>query len=347
MNKHEEYYKALLSRDSRYEGVFFVGVRTTGVFCRPTCPARKPKFDHCEFFESAQQALLASYRPCKRCHPLSNPNELPKEARELLAAVEKHPEKKWKSKDLEEFSFSEVQARRVFKKYFGMTFVEYARACRMGMAMQEIRSSQSVIEGQLIAGYESGSGFRDAFSKIMGKAPLKAGEINLLKASWIETPMGPMIAIADEKALFLLEFVDRRGLEGEIERLRKKASSAIIPGKTMITESIEKELKEYFEGKLRQFQTPFKTQGTPFQERVWELLRQIPYGETCSYLDLAKELGNPKACRAVARANGTNQLALVIPCHRVINTGGGLGGYGGGVAKKCALLRLEGAREGN
>lgn len=337
----KEYYQALLGKKAEYEGVFFVGVKTTGVFCRPTCSARKPKFENCEFFENAQQALLASFRPCKRCQPLSHPNHVSKLIQVLVEAVEENPEKRWKDKDFRELSVDASTARRQFKKRFGMTFVEYARARRMGLAMKQIRSGEAVIDAQLATGYESSSGFRDAFSRIMGAAPTKLGQSNILKASWLDTPLGPMIAIADEKALYLLEFVDRRGLEREVERLRKKTKSAIIPGHTQPVRSIENELKMYFEGTLIEFKTPLFFLGSPFQKRVWEELKKIPSGETRSYSEIAKAIGQPIAFRAVANANGANQFAIVIPCHRVINTNGELGGYGGGLTRKKWLINHE------
>ncbi len=337
----KEYYQALIDKKRAYEGVFFVGVKTTGVFCRPTCPARKPKFEHCEFFETAQQALLASFRPCKRCHPLSHPNQASKLIQILVEAVEKNPEKRWMDKDFQALSVDASTARRQFKKRFGMTFIEYARARRMGFAMKQIRSGKAVIDTQLSTGYESSSGFRDAFSRTMGAAPTKLGQGKLLKASWLDTPLGPMIAIADEKDLYLLEFVDRRGLEKEVERLRKKTKSAIIPGHTLPINSIEKELQHYFEGTLAEFKTPLFFLGSPFQKRVWQELKKIPFGNTRSYLEIAIAIGKPTAYRVVAQANGANQFAIIIPCHRVINTNGELGGYGGGLSRKKWLLNHE------
>lgn len=336
-----EYYKALLKKDTNYDGVFYVGIKTTGVFCRPTCPARKPKFENCDFFKTAQEALLASYRPCKRCQPLSPPNEVSEVIRKLVRAVEENPEKRWKEKDFLELSTNAAQASRLFKKRFGMTFVSYARARRMGLAMKQIKEKKSVIDTQLATGYESGSGFRDAFSKIMGAPPVKASKISLLKADWIDTPLGPMMAIGDETSLYLLEFVDRRGLEIEIEKLRKRTHAAIVPGKTAPIRSIEKELQLYFKGNLNHFQTPIKLIGSPFQKDVWAELQKIPMGQTRSYSEIAKSIKNPRAIRAVARANGANQLALIVPCHRVINSNGDLGGYGGGIARKKWLLSQE------
>ncbi len=336
-----EYYQALVERKRNYEGLFFVGVRTTGVFCRPTCPARKPKFENCEFFETAQQALLASYRPCQRCKPLSHPMIASELVKELVEKVEEDPEKRWKDQDLRELGIDPSTARRQFKKRFGMTFVEYARARRMGVAMKEIRKGNSVIDTQILTGYESSSGFRDAFSRIMGSPPSLKGEVNILKAAWLDTELGPMIAISNEEALYLLEFVDRKGLEKEVERMRNKLNAAIIPGNTAITRSIETELMQYFEGQLTEFKTPIYLLGSPFQKSVWESLRRIPSGETRSYSELAASIQRPTAFRAAARANGANQLAIVIPCHRVVQSNGGLGGYAGGLNRKKWLLEHE------
>jgi len=336
------YYKALIDRDSNFEGVFFVGITTTGIFCRPTCSARKPKFEHCEFFQSASEALHASYRPCKRCRPLSHPNVATPLIQELVEAVEKEPEKRWTNGDLESLNIDASTARRQFQKRFGMTFVQYARARRMGLAMKMIRKGEPVIDAQLATGYESDSGFRDAFSQIMGAPPSKSKEVKVFHSAWIDSPLGPMLAIADMQALYLLEFVDRRGLEKEIERLRKRTNGKILPGETEPIRSIKNELSLYFETKSWTFNTPIQMMGTPFQKRVWEELCRIPSGETRSYLDIAKAVGKPTGSRAVAQANGSNQLAIIIPCHRVINSSGELGGYGGGLHRKQWMLDHEG-----
>jgi AraC family transcriptional regulator of adaptative response/methylated-DNA-[protein]-cysteine methyltransferase len=338
----QEFYQALLTKNVHYEGLFFVGVKTTGVFCRPTCPARKPKFMNCEFYKTAREALLAAYRPCLRCRPLSHPNQVSELVRSLVEAIEENPEKRWKDRDFKELSVDASTARRQFKKRFGMTFVEYARSRRMGIAMKQIRAGEAIIDAQLSTGYESSSGFRDAFSKIMGSAPTKFDKHSpILKASWLDTPLGPMLAISDEEALYLLEFVDRRGLEREIERLRLKTKAAIIPGNTPPIILIEKELKSYFEGTLQEFKTPIHLLGSSFQKLVWEELSCIPYGQTRSYVDQAKAVGKPTACRAVANANGANQITIVIPCHRIIKANGDLGGYGGGIARKKWLIEHE------
>lgn len=340
IKKRHQYYQALINKNSEYEGIFYVGVRTTGVFCRPTCPAKKPKLENCEFFQTAKEALLASYRPCQRCQPLSHPNQVSPVIQSLVKAVEENPEKRWKEQDFRELGLDVSTVRRQFKKRFGMTFVEYARSRRMGLALKQIKAGNSIIDTQLSAGYESSSGFRDAFSKIMGAAPTRSEGV-VLKAAWLDTKLGPMIAISDEKGLYLLEFVDRRGLENEIKRLRKKLKAAIVPGDTFIIRSIEKELAHYFDGSNFNFKTPIHLIGSPFQKKVWEELIKIPTGESRSYYQIAKTLKKPTAYRAVAQANGANQLAIIVPCHRVINANGELGGYGGGIARKQWLLDHE------
>ncbi|MBY0282253.1 MAG: trifunctional transcriptional activator/DNA repair protein Ada/methylated-DNA--[protein]-cysteine S-methyltransferase [Alphaproteobacteria bacterium] len=337
----QEYFEALLCKKTEYEGIFYVGVKTTGVFCRPTCPARKPKFENCEFFKTAKEALIASFRPCLRCRPLSHPGQVSPLVQMLVNAVEENSEKRWKDMDFRALSIDASTARRQFKKRFGMTFVEYARARRMGIAMKQIRDGESVINAQIASGYESGSGFRDAFSRIMGTAPGLLKEENALKTAWIDTPLGPMIAIADDNGLYLLEFADRRGLELEIERLRQKTKSAIVPGTTKPIDSIKKELDQYFKGTLQEFKTPLILFGSPFQRQVWDELKKIPFGQTVAYITLAIAIHKPSAFRAVANANGANQFAIVIPCHRVINANGDLGGYGGGIARKQWLLDHE------
>jgi AraC family transcriptional regulator of adaptative response/methylated-DNA-[protein]-cysteine methyltransferase len=336
-----EYYQAMLDKNPTYEGVFYVGVKTTGIFCRPVCPARKPKFEHCEFYANAQAALLAGFRPCKRCYPLSPPQQVSSVVQSLVAAVEANPEKRWREADFRALHVDISTARRHFKKRFGMTFVAYARARRMGIAFHAIRKGGSVIEAQLASGYESGSGFRDAFARVMGNAPAHAKESRILKAAWLDSPLGPMVAIADEESLYLLEFVDRRGLEREIERLRRKTKAAIVPGESAPLRQIEQEVQAYFAGTLHEFKTPMTWVGSPFQQQVWTGLQQIPYGETRAYAQLATALEMPNAVRAVANANGANQFAIMVPCHRVIGTNGDLTGYGGGLARKRWLLDHE------
>ena len=210
----------------------------------------------------------------------------------------------------------------------------------MALALKHIKEASIVIDAQLKSGYESSSDFRDAFSKIM-KAALTHANHLILKAAWIETKLGLMIAIADEDGLYLLEFIDTRGLENEVRKLIKKLNAAIIFDETKIIKSIKTEIVNYFNGQNFMFNTPIHLMGSSFQSKVWKALLKIPPGETRSYLDIAKSIHAPTACRGVGRANGSNQLAIIIPCHRVINANGDLGGYAGGIIRKQWLLEHE------
>jgi AraC family transcriptional regulator of adaptative response/methylated-DNA-[protein]-cysteine methyltransferase len=336
----EACYVALSERNPNYEGIFYVGVRTTGIFCRPTCPARPPKREHCEFFPDAQQAMLASYRPCKRCRPLSHPDETSDVVRLLADAVECEPTKRWRRADFDALHVHASTARRQFRKRFGMTFVQYARARRLGAAFKAIRAGERVIMAQLDAGYDSGSGFRDAFARIMG-APPASNAARALFAGLLDTPLGPMTAVGDDEALYLLEYADRPGLERQIERLRVRAGAGIVPGRTRPIVQAEAELAGYFDGSSFRFETPLARLGSPFQNAVWDALLAIPPGQTRSYADVARAIGRPEALRAVAQANGANPFAIVVPCHRVVNADGALGGYGGGLGRKHWLLDHE------
>lgn len=163
----------------------------------------------------------------------------------------------------------------------------------------------------------------------------------ILKSAFLTTKLGPMLCIADDQCLYLLEFVDSRGVERESERLKNGLKASIIPGETKITRTIEEEITAYFDGISYSFKTPICLLGSPFQKQVWEILRLIPPGETRAYSDIAKSMGKSSAFRAVAQANAANQLAIIIPCHRVINANGNLGGYAGGITRKQWLLQHE------
>ncbi|HVP87233.1 MAG TPA: trifunctional transcriptional activator/DNA repair protein Ada/methylated-DNA--[protein]-cysteine S-methyltransferase [Casimicrobiaceae bacterium] len=334
-------YRALVHHDASYEGIFFVGVTTTGVFCRPTCRVRTPKRENVEFFASARDALHAGFRPCRRCQPLDHGHKPPALVERLLAAVEDDPSGRLRDADLERLGIDPSTARRAFMRYCGMTFHAYHRARRMGLALAGVRKGTSMLDLQLDQGFESGSGFRAAFKGLLGTAPSRAANVDCLYARWLETPLGPMLALADEQGLALLEFVDRRGLERELQTLQRKLKRAILPGENRHLAQIERELEAYFAGRALRFETPIVLSGSPFQRAVWNALIAIPPGTTRSYAEIAAAIGEAKAVRAVGRANGDNKLCLIVPCHRVIGADGTLTGYGGGLWRKQWLLDHE------
>jgi AraC family transcriptional regulator, regulatory protein of adaptative response / methylated-DNA-[protein]-cysteine methyltransferase len=334
-------YRAFVRRDPAYEGVFWTGVRTTGIFCRPTCRARIPRRENVEFFAAPGDALHAGYRPCLKCRPLDHGRKPPPLVEQLLRAVESAPGRRLRDAELAAMGADPSTARRQFKRYCGMTFQAYHRARRMGVALTDIRKGKTVLDSQLDQGFESGSGFRDAFNRLVGAAPSRAGDLAVLHARWLETPLGSMLALADDRGLHLLDFVDRRGLERALAVLQRRLRVRVLPGTHPYLGQIEGELAEYFAGTRSTFATPVSLTGSPFQKRVWEALLTIPAGATRSYGELAAMIGSPAAVRAVGRANGDNRLSIIVPCHRVIGADGALTGYGGGLARKQKLLDLE------
>jgi len=333
-------YNILAARSGQFSDAFFVGVKSTGIFCRIGCPARLPKRENCTFYNSAAEALEAGFRACKRCHPSSHAGEASAVIEKLITLIEGNPEHRWSEGDIKAAGIDPSTARRQFKKRFGLTFTQYARARRLGVAAKTLAKGDTVINAQLNAGYESASGFRAAFAQTFGASPAKFGAPPFF-IEWLTTPLGPMFAVCDESHLYMLEFTTRKNMDRGFEKLRKKHKRAVIPGRTSATDQIEDELKSYFTGTLTKFMTPLAPTGTEFQNQVWKALQEIPYGESCAYTDLAIAIGNKKAVRAVASSNANNGLALIIPCHRVIAKDGGLGGYAGGLDKKQWLLDHE------
>lgn len=338
---HDEMLAAFLARNAAYDGVFFTAVRTTGIFCRPTCPARKPKPENVEFFATARDALFSGYQPCRRCRPLNPPGTPPAWVAGLLQRVEADPTRRWTDSDLADLNVEPDRARRWFQKHHGMTFHAYVRARRLGVALSKIREGRPVAATAFAHGYESLSGFNEAFRQLLGAAPRTMANGPLVVLSRIVTPLGPMIAGATDEALCFLEFADRRMVERQLARLRSLLDGAICPGSNSLIKQTEAELKAYFSGPFEGFTVPLSTPGTPFQQRVWDHLRRIPAGHTTTYGDLAKAVGRPTAVRAVAQANGANRIAVIIPCHRVIGKDGRMTGYGGGVWRKQRLLDHE------
>jgi AraC family transcriptional regulator of adaptative response/methylated-DNA-[protein]-cysteine methyltransferase len=333
--------RAWRQRDTSYDGIFFLAVRTTGVFCRPSCPARKPLARNVEYFATPRQALFAGFRPCKRCRPLDANGRPPDWVRRLLALVEKDPAARLGDADLRKLAIDPARARRFFQKHYGMTFHAYCRGRRMSEALQQIRRGADLDEVALGNGYESHSGFREAFARTFGRPPGRARMSDCVVVDWLESPLGPLVVGAVPAGVCLVEFTDRRMLEAQFATLRKRFTCPVLPGAHEHLERLKEELAGYFAGTRTAFTVPLVYPGTRFQVRVWNALLRIPYGETRSYKELACSVGAPGAQRAVGRANGLNRIGIVIPCHRVVNKSGALGGYGGGLWRKQFLLDLE------
>ena len=335
-----EMERAYLEREASYNGLFILGVRTTGIFCRPTCQARKPLPKNVEYFPTARAALVAGYRPCKRCRPLESDDQ-PQWASDLLSDVERDPSSRMTDGDLSGRGIDPATVRRYFLRHYGMTFQAFTRARRLAGAFNKIREGGALDAAVFESGYESHSGFRDAFARTFGNSPGRYRSGNCVFVSWLRSPIGPLVAGATAEGICLLEFSDRRMLEAQFATVRKRFGAPLVPGSHKHLELLKVELAGYFAGSLRSFSVPLIYPGTPFQRRVWEQLLAIPYGKTRSYQELAMAVGEPKAVRAVGRANGLNRISILIPCHRVINKDSRLGGYGGGLGRKQYLLNLE------
>ncbi|MBK8490884.1 MAG: bifunctional transcriptional activator/DNA repair protein Ada [Saprospirales bacterium] len=336
-----KYYTALIEKDSQFTGIFYVGVKTTGIFCIPTCTARKPKMENVVFFSTTKEMLQNGFRPCKVCKPTQNAFEPPKEVQKAIELIHENPFEKVTDFQLKSNNLNPEKIRNWFKKYHDMTFQAYQRMIRINSAFQKLKSGKNVTDTAFDSGYESLSGFGYTFKNIVGKAPRQSQDKTVILISRYTSPLGPMFVCATDKGICLLEFTDRRMLETEFQDLQKRLNGVILAGENEHTKQLEKELQEYFEGARKEFSVPLHTPGTEFQNLVWELLQEIPYGETRSYQEQAVRLNKPSAVRAVASANGHNRISILIPCHRVIGKDGNLTGYGGGLERKRWLLEHE------
>lgn len=339
-----EMERASLERDRSYDGIFFLAVKTTGIFCRPSCPARKPRPENVAYYGNAREALFAGYRPCLRCRPLETDGAPPEWVAGLLSEVERQPASRIDDGELRRRGLEPARVRRFFLQEYGMTFHAYRRARRLSGALAAIRAGERAEDAGWDAGFESASGFRDAFARTFG-AGLGRGGADVagesVRIAWIESPVGPLLAGGTETGLALLEFTDRRALESQLAILRRRLRRPLVPGESGAVDRLRVELTEYFEGRRRTFEVPIDAPGTEFEQAVWDQLRRIPYGETRSYDELARAVGRPGGSRAVGQANGRNRVAIVLPCHRVVNKSGEMGGYGGGLWRKRFLLDLE------
>ncbi len=334
-----EMERAFLASDSTYNGLFFTAVRTTGIFCLPACPARKPLSKNIEFFATVKDAVFAGYRPCKRCRPTES--AAPEWVRILLAAVDEKRGARIREASLRDRGLEPARVRRYFLREFGMTFQAYCRARRLGQAFVSMREGSPIDDAVHDSGFDSHSGFRTAFARLFGKPPGQIENGDCIRLAWIETPVGPLVAGASSDGICLLEFSDRRMLVAQFDRIQRLFAIPAVPGDSDHLRQLRSELAGYFAGTRRRFTLPLVYPGTEFERKVWSELLAIPYGETRSYQDLARTLNQAGASRAVGRANGMNRIAILIPCHRVVNQNGDLGGYAGGLWRKRILLELE------
>lgn len=333
-------YQALLRRDEAYDGFYFVCVRTTKIYCKLSCGARKPLESNVSFVGSIGEAEQSGYRACKMCKPNQGPRPKHQLTIRLLELLRHDSEKRWNSEELHKLGIDSSSARRAFTRDYGVSFLKFAREHRLGSAVATLTNGERVIDAQIDAGFSSASGFKDAVSREIGLNPSEINNSTLLSAKWLETPIGPMLAIVNNDGLQLLEFAERKALVSEITAIKKKIGP-ICFREHEIFNKLQRELDGYFAGSLKTFTIPLAQYGSAFEKAAWKALLEVPYGETRTYGEQAAFAGNQNAVRAIGRANGANKIAIIVPCHRIIGADGAMTGYGGKIWRKEWLLKHE------
>ncbi len=334
-------YDAIGNQDTQYEGVFITAVKTTGIFCRPSCRARKPKQENVDFYDTVQQAMQNGFRPCKMCKPMQKMDVTPPYIQDIIKALHENPYLRLKDQDIKTKGYEPSHIRRWFKKHHNMTFQSYQRLLRINAAYTSINKGESITNSAFDSGFDSLSGFNDSYKSIFGDSASQTKDKAIINIVRFTTPLGPMFACASKQGVCLLDFTDRKILEDEFNDLCKRLNAVILPGTNSHLDLVQTQMAEYFAGSRKSFSVPLHYPSTNFRESVWTELQNIPYAQTRSYKQQAEALGNPKAVRAVAAANGQNRISIIIPCHRVIGSNGSLTGYAGGLHRKKWLLDFE------
>jgi AraC family transcriptional regulator of adaptative response/methylated-DNA-[protein]-cysteine methyltransferase len=367
-----QYWQAVLEKDRRFDGVFYLGVRSTGIYCRPSCPARKPLRQNVQFFRTLEEAEGAGFRPCKRCKPRDSSAWTPDPEQVALVeqvcrSIENRDGPPPSMQDLaESVHLSPSHLQRTFKRVVGITPRQYAAALRQKRLQHELRHEDTVTGALYAAGYGSSSSLYDQVSTRLGMTPSayrQGGTAVSIRYTIVPCRLGCLLVAATGDGICAVSLGDEAARLAA--SLREEYPAAQIeradpegdpvgdpPGGVNHASGEEDSLKEWVEIILRWLdgdiearqaaaRLPLDVQATAFQWRVWEALRRIPYGLTRTYAEVAREIGYPKAVRAVARACATNHVSLLIPCHRVVRSDGGLGGYRWGIERKQALLAAE------
>ncbi len=337
MNADQEAWAAFERRDRSWDGRVIGAVKTTRIYCKPSCPAKRPKRENVVFYASGEEARADGYRPCLRCKP----DEVSREAEAVALAVrilESSEDPPSLAELGEAVGYAPHHFQRVFKRAVGVSPAEYSRALRSKRAQVHLKANARVTDAIYDAGYSAPSRFYEDAKERMGMTPSAwrdGGRGETIRWTTFDSPLGPMLIAATSRGICRLTFDDS---EDSLRRL--------FPNATLVAD--EGAMRKLVEGALTAIERPaaaselpIDVAGTAFQEAVWRELRKIPLGETRSYAQIAAAIGNPNAVRAVGTANGDNHVAVLIPCHRVIRSDGSLGGYAGGLDRKRRLLDTE------
>lgn len=342
--QHERFWNAVTQRDREFDGAFVTAVLTTGIYCRPSCPARHPKRENVTFYSGPDEAERHGFRPCKRCHPrqaMTDPQvQLVRDATALLD----DPGLEALTLDHlgEHLDVSPHHLQRTFKKIMGISPRQYAESRRVERLKSGLRNGSDVTTALYDAGYGSSSRLYERAPDRLGMTPAtyrRGGQGMTIGYVIVDSPLGRLLVGTTERGVSLIALADSdEPLESRL--YSEYPNATIVRGHQEYEEAVEAIL-QYLEGKRPRLDLPVDLQATAFQWQVWEALREIPVGETRSYAEIARQIGKPTASRAVAQACGSNPAALVIPCHRVVRSDGATGGYRWGSERKEALLASE------
>src|ERR1700751_603709 len=343
-NTQNKWWDAVLARDPNHDGEFFFAVSTTGVYCRPSCPAKRPRRENVSFFRNPTEAEKAGFLSSLRCKPKSaSGNAQTATVKEMCRYIEQHLDEPVTLEKLAtEFGQSPFHLQRTFKKALGITPRAYADSCRMDLLKRNLQSGRSVTHALYDAGYSSSSRLYERTASQLGMTPDKyrRGAIAAtIRYTCSESPLGRMLVAATDKGICAIQFADS---DDELaEGLKREFPFAVRKRDDDSMQAWTKTLLSQMEGYKLNRSLPLDIQATAFQRRVWAHLQSMPFETTQSYAEVAKAIGRPTAARAVARACATNPVAVAIPCHRVVREDGGMGGYRWGIQRKETLLQLE------
>jgi AraC family transcriptional regulator, regulatory protein of adaptative response / methylated-DNA-[protein]-cysteine methyltransferase len=337
-------WNAVVTRDATRDGEFVFAVSSTGVYCRPSCAARRPRRENVQFFVRTEEAERAGYRACLRCRPKSfSGNRESDGVKAICRFIEQHLDEPLTLDRLgKEFHQSPFHLQRRFKAVLGITPREYADSCRLRLLKRNLQAGDSVTRAMYDAGYGSSSRLYEKTASQLGMTPDKyrRGAIAAaIRYTCADSPLGRMLIAATERGICSIQFGRSdgelmAGLKREFPFAARKADEGGL-------QSWVNSLLRHMRGKDLDSSLPLDIRATAFQRRVWEYLQSIPFGATRSYSQVAKSIGRPRAVRAVARACATNPVAVAIPCHRVVRQDGSMAGYRWGIERKKTLLELE------
>jgi AraC family transcriptional regulator of adaptative response/methylated-DNA-[protein]-cysteine methyltransferase len=338
-------WEAVLQRDSHYDGIMFYGVLSTGVYCRPTCPSRRPRRENVRFFAAPDAAEARGLRACRRCRPLEMKplNDSAEKVKQVCDYIEKNLEGTLTLQTIAAaVGGSPFHLQRTFKQALGITPHEYAEARRVALFKAALRFGQSVVDATYEAGFQSSSRLYERANAHLGMSPKeyqKGGVRQQISSAVVESPLGLLLVAATPKGVCKISL--GKSKTSMLQEMRGEFKNATFREDEAALQSHVSKVLDFLRGKQSRLELPLDLQATAFQVRVWQELQKIPFGQTRSYEEIAQRLQAPRATRAVARACATNPVALVVPCHRVVRKNGGLGGYRWGIERKKRLLAQE------